>query len=325
MPSTPGPSASRSRRIIGRFSVPERQRPIVELVQRFLQRDREIDGDVLGSAVALRVFLFFVPLLLVVVGALGFLASAVSSDDAADELGVTGRLAEQIDSALQQSSTTRWVALLSGLFGAAWAGRTLAKVLVAASRQAWGVRTRSRTSIKLVGAIAGLIGVIGLLAAVINRIREAAGVSVATTAFLGAVAVYASVWFVVLLLLPHGDADPSALLPGAVAVGLSLAVMQWFVQLYLPGRMNKASELYGAIGATVVALGWFFIVGRMFVASLVLNATMWERFGSLSQFVFSLPGLRRIPRRWPTIARFFGFQPRDSAIHPRQVTPPHPR
>jgi uncharacterized BrkB/YihY/UPF0761 family membrane protein len=234
-------------------------------------------------------------------------------------------LAEQIDSALQQSATTRWFALLSGLFGAAWAGRTLAKVLTAASRRAWRVSSRPKATVRIAGAITGLIAVIGLLAAVINRIREAAGFSVATTAFLSAVALYALVWFVVLLLLPHGDADPSALLPGAAVVGLVLAGMQWFVQLYLPGRINKASELYGAIGASVVALGWFFFVGRLFVVSLVLNATVWEQYGSLSGFVFRLPLLRRIPRRWPAVADFFGLRDQHDATHPFEVTPHHPR
>jgi membrane protein len=300
------------------------KRPLFDFARRFVERDREIDADVLGSAVALRVFLFFVPLLLTLVGLAGFLSGVLSSDDAADELGVSGTLAELIDTALRQSSTGRLVALVTGMFGAAWAGRTLAKVLAAASRRAWRLADRPRSSLRIVGAIAGLVGVLGLLATLVNRVRSAAGLTVATTALLGAAALFAVAWFLVLLLLPHGDADPSALLPGAVLVGVSLALLQWFVQLYLPGRISRASELYGAIGVTVATLGWFFIVGRLFVASLVLNATLWERFGSLSEFVFGLPGLRRVPKRWPVVARFFGLDPPspDHEVQPAPSDPP---
>jgi uncharacterized BrkB/YihY/UPF0761 family membrane protein len=85
-----------------------------------------------------------------------------------------------------------------------------------------------------------------------------------------------------------------------------LAAMQWAVQFFIPARLEHASELYGGIGVATVALGWFFIIGRCIIASFVLNAVVWERFGSLNEFVFGLPGLRRIPKRLPRVARFFG-------------------
>ncbi len=73
--------------------------------------------------------------------------------------------------------------------------------------------------------------------------------------------------------------------------------MQAVSQLYLPGRFDRASELYGAIGTTVVTLGWFFIIGRTIVLAMAVNAVVYERFGSISQFVFSLPVLRVLPRQ----------------------------
>ena len=60
------------------------------------------------------------------------------------------------------------------------------------------------------------------------------------------------------MLLPRATTDPSALLPGARLVGLTLVGMQAVSQLYLPDRLSRASELYGAIGTTIVTLGWFF-------------------------------------------------------------------
>ena len=230
------------------------------------------------------------PLLLFVVGLAGFVASWVDADTVNDNTGLTGSLAVQINSALSQSSSTRWVASLLGLFGMASTGRALSKVLVATSCLAWRLPMKSKASMRLVGAIVGLIAGIGLIAAIVNRIRSELGVGVATVSFAGALVVYALVWVVLSMLLPRASTDPGVVLPGAVLVGITLSGMQAVSQLYLPGRLSRASELYGAIGTTIVTLGWFFILGRAMVLAMVLNAVTYERFGSISQFAFSTAG-----------------------------------
>src|SRR5215216_4566374 len=50
-------------------------RPVIDVALRIYRRDRESAGTVVGSAVAFRLFLFFVPLLLFLVGLLGFIAT----------------------------------------------------------------------------------------------------------------------------------------------------------------------------------------------------------------------------------------------------------
>ncbi len=91
-------------------------------------------------------------------------------------------------------------------------------------------------------------------------------------------------------------------------VGGTLIGMQAVSQLYLPGKLSHASELYGAIGTTVVVLGWFFILGRVMVFSLTVDAVIYERFGSITQFAFSLPLLRIIPRKSPKLRKLFGLE-----------------
>lgn len=282
--------------------------PLLDLGFRFYERDRDCDASIIGSAVAFRVFLFFVPLMLAVVGVAGFLSQWITGNDAADALGVKGGLATQIDTALKQGATARWIALVVGVFGAAWAGRSLAKTLVVASRRAWQVPPPPKQyALRVSGSIAGLIAAVGLLTIITNRVRNAVGIGIGTTVLLGCALAYAVAWFFVSVVVPRAPSDPSALLPGAALVGAALGVMEWFVQFYLPNRINHASQLYGAIGITIVTLGWFFIIGRLFVMSFVLNAVIFERFGSLSEFVFGLPGVRRIPKRWPRVATFFGL------------------
>lgn len=88
-------------------------------------------------------------------------------------------------------------------------------------------------------------------------------------------------------------------------VSAALAGMQAVSQLYLPDRIGRASQLYGAIGTTIVTLGWFFILGRAIVLGMTLDAVIYERFGSISGFVFSLPIVRLLPGRSHWIRDFF--------------------
>jgi uncharacterized BrkB/YihY/UPF0761 family membrane protein len=92
-----------------------------------------------------------------------------------------------------------------------------------------------------------------------------------------------------------------------VLVGATLTGMQVVSQVYLPSRIGRASELYGAVGVTIVTLGWFFIAGRAMVVSMCLDAVVHERFGTISRLIFSLPILRVLPRRSARVRRLFGL------------------
>jgi uncharacterized BrkB/YihY/UPF0761 family membrane protein len=95
------------------------------------------------------------------------------------------------------------------------------------------------------------------------------------------------------------------LLPGALVVGVVLAGMQAVAQLYIPDKLGRASALYGALATTIVTLGWFFFLGRAMVFGMALDAAVFERFGSISRFVFRLPIVRLLPRRSLWIRNFF--------------------
>ncbi len=249
-------------------------------------------------------FLFFVPVLLFVVGLTGFLAQVVEEEDVHDA-GITGTLAAQIGQALEQPTTARWLAILIGLFGMATTGRTLSKVMVQASCLAWRLPITRKAPVRLIGAVVGLIVAVAIVAAAINRVRQELGIGAAGLSYIAAFAVYLVAYVVLTFLLPRGTTDPGALLPGAVLVAATTVGLQALSQLYLPGRFNRASQLYGAVGATIVVLGWFFILGRAIVLAMAVDAAIYERFGSISQLVFGLPVLRTIPRRFAWFRRFF--------------------
>lgn len=299
--------ADRERRKAEARLVLYEDRPVVDVLMRIYSRDREAAGTLIGSALAFRLFLFFVPFVLFVVGAIGFLSGWVDASDVNNSAGVSGELAAQIRHAFEQQSSARWIALVSGLVGMATTGRSLTKVLVAASSLAWRLPVRSKASVKVIGSTVGMVVALGLSLAFVNRIRQQFGVPAASVSFLAVLGVYVVIWMVVFRLLPSSTPDPGSQIPGAALVALALTCLQMVSQLYLPGQFERSSELYGAIGVTVVTLGWFFFLGRAIVLGMAVNAVIHERFGSISTVVFGLPLLRVLPRRSARVRRIFGF------------------
>lgn len=279
--------------------------PVVNVVLGTLRKDRQTAGPVMSSALAFRLFVFFLPLLLLTIGVAGFASDIVDARSANQAGGISGGVAKQVSTAFHQSGLTRWVAVLLGLWGVLVAGRSLSRVLHAASAAAWGLPAGDRARLRAVGAVAGLVCSIGVIAILIGRIRESIGLGLASASFVPALLIYAIAWLGVLMFLPRATEDPGVLLPGCVLVALTLTVMHAVSELYLPDRLDRASRLYGAFGATVVTLGWFFILGRAVIIAMELNAAIYDRYGSVSQVVFSLPVLRILARRSPRVRRFF--------------------
>jgi membrane protein len=288
--------------------------PLVDLGLGIYQRDREAAGGVVGAAVAFRIFLFFVPLLLVVVGTVGLLSRWIDAEEFNQQAGVSGGLAAQISTALSQPDASRWGALIVGLVGVGLTGRSLSKVLTVASCLNWRLPVRTKAPLRVVGGVVGVIVGIGLVSAIVNRVRDHLGLAATGFSFLAVFAVYALAWMAVSLVLPRATSDPGALLPGSALVGLTITGMQAISQLYLPSHMGRASQLYGAIGATIVTLGWFFFAGRAIVLGMAVNAAVYERFGSISQVVFALPVIRVLPRRSAWIRRFFDLSGPDEDV-----------
>ena len=283
--------------------------PVVDVIVGTYRRDRESAGSVIGSAIAFRLFLFFVPFLLLVVGIAGFASAFVGARALSRTAGISGSLGAEISEAFQQPGFTRWFAVLFGLFGVLTAGRSLSRVLVAASAAAWRLPlSGTRASLRTAGVVAGLICGMAVIAILVNRLREDLGLGIAGLSFVPALVIYGLAWLAVSMMLPRVTADPGALLPGSLLVALIITVMHAVSEFYLPDRLSRASQLYGAIGATVVTLGWFFILGRAIVLAMELNAAIFERYGSISQIVFSLPFLRVLARKSARVRRFFGLQ-----------------
>jgi len=283
-----------------------RERPIASYLGDLADRDQEAQGSVLGSAVALRLFLFLVPSALVIVSLVRMLDITSLFDGDQLEKGFTTK---DIATAMEDSSQVDalWL-FLSGLFLAAWAGRSLAKTLAACSARAWRL-TAAESKVTTIAALS-LSGVVFLevvASTIVAAIRDLGGAPAWALSWGTLVAITGVAWFLVLLTLPRAVKDPGALLPGALLLGAVQGTIQGILHAYSEGRVERTVDTYGDLAVTLAVLGNLFILGRLMTASFTFVAVTYERFGSLSQMIFDLPVVRRLPRRYPKIAVFFSL------------------
>ncbi len=298
---------SSTRRAASWFTDLRERVTIVDVGARVYERDKEAGGTLLGSALALRLFLFFVPFILLVVGLAGVLGGPSDGSATSESAGLGGTLANYVDDAFAQSGKTPWIALVVGLVGVATTGWSLTRALVLSSALSWRMGGRQHTPIRAIGIVVGLIFSIALSAAIANRISKATGVAVTSMSLIGLMAVSAVLWLLLLQALPRATSDPGASLPGAAVVALVVAALQAITQFYFPHQVTSSSQLYGQLGVLVAFLGWFFFLGRTIAFAFALNAVIYEQLGSLSTLFFALPVIRQIPRRVPAVERYFAL------------------
>ena len=282
--------------------------PVVDAGFLIYERDRVSAGSVLGSAIAFRLFLFFVPFLLFCVGLVGLVSGHVDADSISNAGSIRGQLAEQVRSAQDTSTTAKLLTLVTGLFLMASTGRSLAKALVASSSLAWSARGNVTAGTRALAAIVGVVSSLILVSFAINRVRDQAGTAAAGLSFGAGFVAYVVLIVLLMSTLPRGTSDPGAILPGAAVVATVIVGMQMISQLYIPGKVADASDLYGGLGVVVVALGWLFILGRSLSFAFSVNAALFERFGSLSTPIFALPVVRLLPRHSRRIRSYFALE-----------------
>jgi uncharacterized BrkB/YihY/UPF0761 family membrane protein len=288
----------------------------------YYERDREALASALGAAVALRLYLFLIPVLATVVGVAIMVLGKDQVDSMLTSASVTATMAKDISAAADSSWTAGLALALVGLWLVLWAGRSLTRVLAACAGRAWRMEAKdSKASLSAMGALTAMMLIMFGCALLLNRLRGRHGIAADTTSWVFTVALFSAAWFVVTWFLPRRTPDPGALLPGAAFVGLTLTVVQWFMQFYLPSKLARTSEYAGQLGITVAALGYLFILGRLMASSFIVDAVIFERVGSLSRFVFALPVIRAIPRRYPIVGRFFDLHP-DAPPTAAPETPP---
>jgi len=254
------------------------KRRSVDAIFEMVERDSEVGGGIIAGALAFRLFIWFLPLALVAVAGLGLAADAASGSpkEAAEKLGFEGLVSNSIANAAD--SPNRWYALVVGIPVLVWATRSVLRVLIGAHRLVWtDARTRApkprlRAAIRLLGLFL-CFGVVSGIASALRGWSTVPGV----LATVVAVVPYTGLWLLVSVRLPHRDAPSTALLPGALILGVGFELLHAVIAYVITPWAVARQGTYGTLGVASALLVGLFLISRLMVASAVVNATLWER------------------------------------------------
>jgi uncharacterized BrkB/YihY/UPF0761 family membrane protein len=263
----------RGERLVSRW---EGELPLVAAALGAWRSDARIGGGLVAGGLAFRLFTFLLPVLLLLYTVVE-VAPEGSSGEAGrvtHDVGLGALALDSVASAAADETGGRYALLAAALFAVLLTGSSLVRSLVLAHRIAWALPpAKTRSSALAVGL--AFVTVLGLLATNLVAAKlHALPVFGRLAAEVVAFAVYAAVWLGISWLLPHGDVPPRALLPGALVVAAGGVGLHVITAWYLVGRADRAAELYGPLGVATVLLLWLFILGRLVVASALLNASL---------------------------------------------------
>jgi membrane protein len=238
--------------------------------------DRSVAGTLLSAALAFRIFIWLLPCALLVSAFLGFTPSGDGSvGSQAQQAGLSPLMASVLDQVAGQSRGGRYVTGAVALVLLAYAGAGLARAMDGVRVRVWGPFERRgiRSAAGRAAAYSGVLLLLLTCNAAIALLQATIGLSVVLASLLAVAA------FVVVgdLLLASGPADWRAALPGAVVFAVGVEALRLVSTYYLPGRFERATELYGAIGLAAVTLVWLTLLARLLVMGHVLNRTLWLR------------------------------------------------
>jgi uncharacterized BrkB/YihY/UPF0761 family membrane protein len=272
-----GLAFERSRALRARLEGARSRSRLLDASVQVAERDADIGGGILAGALAYRLFLFLLPLAFLLVAALGLASKwfAASPFEVSRQVGVVGLVTQEVaDSA--RSGAGWWVALVA-VVALAYATRVLYRAVAIVHSLAWQ-RSAAAAKAGIPSTRMFALGIAAqlVLTAATGPLRPPVGLENAVV-LLGYLVAIAVVWLIMTLRLPHGGAGWQALLPGAGLYAVGLLLVHVF-NVYVLARLHESrSSTYGSLGAAAALLLGFFFLGRLIVATAVLNATLFER------------------------------------------------
>ena len=259
----------------------ERQRPQsqpVEVGFRWIERDVQIAGGVLGGGLAYRFFFWVLSYSVLVSGGLGFASrSGANVEDATTEVGMTDAVAESVASAAQQSESGRWALLLVGVWLVVWFSWGLLRALRLVHGAAWRIRPKPiQRPLQALLAVLAVPIVLVLLSAGAGWVRANVGALPGVFATLAVGVAFGAAWLRISMRLPSPDVPWTAFIPGAVFFGAGVEVLHVFTVYFLAEKLASAQSHYGALGLAATLLFYLWMIGRGVVWAAELNAVVWR-------------------------------------------------
>ena len=269
---------ARSREFFAKLEAARPKHASVEVCFRWLLRDRQIAGGVLGGGLAYRFFFWVLALSVFAVGGLGFASrSSANVASAAEEAGLTDAVAGTVASAAQQAESSRWWLIIIGGFLVLWFSWGLLRALWLTHAAAWRIHpptiTNGPRAFALVVATPFLLAT---LSAAAGWVRDNTDAALGAAATVSLSIAFAAGWLWVSMRLPSPNVRWTAFLPGAILLGVGLNALHIFTVYYLSEKLAHSAKLYGVLGLAATALFYLFLIGRGVIWAAELNAIVWE-------------------------------------------------
>lgn len=239
-------------------------------------RDQRHAGGLLSGGLAFRLFLWLLPFCLVLVTSLGFLADRLDrpSEQLAHDAGLSAAVAGAVESAVRGSTKGGLVLFLIGLVLLLWAARSAVRALWVIHVVAWDVEPRPLGR-AVTASVAFTLVCTGLIVLhVLVRPLYAGGFLPDLFVTTGLIAADAAGAYAAFRRMPHRSSGWRIFVPGALVFGLGIECLHLVTAVYLAAKIERVDDLYGSLGLAVVILAWLYVIGRLVVASAMLNASM---------------------------------------------------
>jgi uncharacterized BrkB/YihY/UPF0761 family membrane protein len=241
------------------------------------EREQSSGAGLLAGGLAYRLFFWLVPFGLVVAAITSFWLEEDRSSltHAAKSFGLSGVATRSALSAVHSESHARWYLLLVGLFLLAYFGLGAVRALRVAAFVAWRIKpTRLRRPFRASATFSGLM-VAGLGATILTTWLRQHAPAIGVLATVGVIVVFVALALYTMDVLPHGEGITwREQLPGAVLFACGVTAIHVFTVYYLSAKLERSPKLYGTLGAATVVLLGLFLIARVFIAGMFLNATL---------------------------------------------------
>ncbi len=221
---------------------------------RAVERNRRVAASVLAGGFAYRIFLWLLPFGLVLGGGLGL--ATRDTEEAVEGGGLPAAVTNAIGDAARSANSNSWWLLAVGVPLLLWAGFTGAKAIVLIHALVWDETPPKPKPLQASLAFTGMACAFFAAVALTWWVRDDWP---GLFAPLITLAPLAALWLWASLHLPHRDAPWQALVPGALLVAIGFQVLHEAIGHLLVPKLEKATSLYGSLGATTTLLFFMYM------------------------------------------------------------------
>jgi len=273
--------ATAKTRGLERLEAERERRASVRMAYDFYLRDRAFAGGLLAGGISVKLFLWFLPFSLSVVVVVGILSDWLGRPpkELAEQSGLLiADLARMVEAAVAASERGRLYLAVLGIVLLIWSGIGVIRALGLTSRLAWGVTStrpenKIAASLWTAGFVVAMLAIVGLT----NRLQGGPWI-VDVLVYVAATFAVAALHVLLLNALPRPEGLPwTVVIPGALLMTVAWLLIRLATVVYFTWRLERASDLYGGLGMAAVFLAWLYVISRALVASISLNATIWQR------------------------------------------------